>query len=557
MSDIKEFLEMFSDKPADLNLLVWTLPDKVSAWFQDLNKADEYVKSVLDEEKDYNIYAGVGLVEQATIDNFKDKKFRRCKANDIKGIVGLWADIDVAGEGHSKKNLPPSKDKAQQLIKELPFYPSMIIDSGHGLQAWWQFKEPWIFDDIEENQEASDLAKRWIYTIKEQAKKHNWDVDATTDLSRVMRVAGTYNNKSSRKPVKIIDQTDNRFNPTEFEPYLVDIEELTLGFSTGEFNPEIGKLDLDPQAHPPFDKWEALKSIEPNVNDSWEHKRDDFQDQSASAYDMSLATYCAMAEWEDNEIVHLLIAHRRKHNEDLKLRQDYYQRTISKARKMASKNRAEENLELITDKAEKVNTKGNDVEKSEVKKALLKNISAMFGVRIKRFIKYTCDPPQYRIETDKGNIMLGGAGSVLRQSTFRANFLSATNVVIPKFKSKKWDKIIQALMNASVEESLGEEATNYGTARVWLSNYLRERAILNDKETAVEDELPFTDDDGTLYIFGNDFRKWLKINQEKINSKEMGSILRAYDCEPTKINVEIDGRPTTRGVWKLPDEIYN
>ena len=39
-----------------------------------------------------------------------------------------------------------------------------------------------------------------------------------------------------------------------------------------------------------------------------------------------------MAGWSDQEIANLLIAHRRHFNEDLKLRDSYYAKTISKAR---------------------------------------------------------------------------------------------------------------------------------------------------------------------------------------------------------------------------------
>ena len=70
----------------------------------------------------------------------------------------------------------------------------------------------------------------------------------------------------------------------------------------------------------------------PKAKASWDRKRSDLQDQSASAYDMSLAMYAAQANWTDQEIVDLLIASRRKHGDDLKLRLDYFERTLAKVR---------------------------------------------------------------------------------------------------------------------------------------------------------------------------------------------------------------------------------
>lgn len=550
--------ELFEYKPENYNILIWTLPDKKSYWFSDTNVAEQIVNNI---SNDKDVYVGCGLVSQHFITQLDNPEYRRCPQDKIAGIPGLWVDIDVKGEGHEKENLPPDKESALELISEIPVEPSYIIDSGHGYQCWWLFKEPWLFDGEEERAEAKDLVKDWIYTIRNIARNEGWDVDATIDLSRVLRVPGTFNNKGAQVPVKVVSPSEddcepNRYNLERFEEYLIDTSEVEIDCVEDGINPEVGELDLSPNAEPPFDKWEALQSIEPNVKKSWNHERKDLQDQSASAYDMSLATYAAMADWTDNEIARLLIAHRRNNNEDLKLRQDYYRRTIKKARKFCAKEKSKEKLDEIVDKAEE------EGENGKVKKEILSHISNLFGIKIKRFVKYTSDPPQYRLETTKGNTMVGSGKAVLRQNTFRSKVFEATNTVIPKFKSDKWDNIIQALGNAVIEESLGEEATDEGTARTWISNYLNERTVMDfvDEENAgeiAELQSPFRQE-GSVYIFGDDFRRWLKISQmEKISAKQMGAILRSYNCSPEKINIMMDGKRTTRGVWKLPDSEFN
>lgn len=92
-------------------------------------------------------------------------------------------------------------------------------------------------------------------------------------------------------------------------------------------------LDLNPKANPPFEKFDLLLEVEPRCRLSWEHNRADLADQSQSAYDQSLANFAAMAGWTGQEIADLIIANRRKHSADLKLRRDYYRRTIANARK--------------------------------------------------------------------------------------------------------------------------------------------------------------------------------------------------------------------------------
>lgn len=558
MGDLNKFTDtLIEDLPEEQCLLVWTIPDKISYWCATPEEVEKAVSSINDER---DVYIGVGAVPKKIVEGYgRHKQFKRCKADDISGIFGLWADIDIADEAHAKSNLPPTKDDALKLVDKLPFEPTVIVDSGHGLQCWWGFKEFWEFEDEEEREEGADIAKRWIYTIKAEADKKGWDVDSTTDLSRVMRLPGTYNNKTEQVPVKIISINEgNKYNPVEFEPFLIDPDEFSLGFKMITYEQgDIGDLKLVENAQPPFDKWEALQSIEPKVRASWEHDRDDLQDQSASSYDMSLAIYCAQAGWEDNEIASLLIAHRRRHKEDLKLRQDYYKRTIAKARKFASRTLAEDNIDIITEKAEIINESGTHSEKEKTREVLLNTISNLFDVRINRAVKYMCDPPKYMLYTEKGPVSFDSAGHLTSAKKFRDDFLGGTNVLIPRFKAEKWDGIVQALVNACVEESLGEEATNAGTAKVWLQSYLQEKRIITDKREAVEMNYPYKDvDNGNVYIFGNDFRKWLRINQgEKISAKEMGSILRSYNCEPEKLNINLGEGHTTRGVWKVPDSL--
>ena len=77
---------------------------------------------------------------------------------------------------------------------------------------------------------------------------------------------------------------------------------------------------------------ETLLKLDPKFRKTWEKNRPDLTDQSASSYDMAMANAAVRAEWPDQEIVNLLIAFRRTHGFDLKLRENYYAITIRKAK---------------------------------------------------------------------------------------------------------------------------------------------------------------------------------------------------------------------------------
>jgi hypothetical protein len=326
---------LFGSKPWDLFLLLWRLPEKRSRWFRDVCEAAAYVEKF----RGTDVYVGV---------SFSPADYgscNRCKAKDTAGMPALWMDFDYQDPVHKKKNLPPTMQDALGLIPpEIP--PSMVIHSGHGLQAWWIFAAPWTFANPEDRQLAAALADDSKRLFKQRAAARGWDVDSVADLARVMRVPGTTNTKIREdvRPVDILEINDLRYDPQGIRAYLD--RELTPSTlvsvpqrqaKRGSAQSVAGEdIVLDPGAKLPIEKFRLLCDIEPRFRRSWEHRRRDLRDQSPSAYDQSLATFAARVHWSDAEIVALLIAHRRKHRADLKLRQDYYRRTIEKARAAAA-----------------------------------------------------------------------------------------------------------------------------------------------------------------------------------------------------------------------------
>ncbi|NQT55490.1 MAG: DUF3987 domain-containing protein [Desulfobacteraceae bacterium] len=140
---------------------------------------------------------------------------------DVIAIPAFWADIDCK-EGSHKETSLPSKDEALSFLRELPFKPSLIVWSGGGLHVYWIFKEPWIFDNEAERQQAKELSSRFQLTILNKAKVHGWALDNTADLVRLLRVPGTHNFKRDPVEVKILELNNFRYEPDSFEDFLID-----------------------------------------------------------------------------------------------------------------------------------------------------------------------------------------------------------------------------------------------------------------------------------------------------------------------------------------------
>ena len=158
---MEEFLNMlFADAVAeDRRLCVFTLPDRRTRHFSSLTAAALHAA---EEAKTKEVYFGVGLAGR----NFS----RRNSASDVVAIVGLWADIDLAAPWRAETPLPRTIDEARAILDKLPLAPSVLVDSGHGLHAYWLFKEPWVFEADDERIEAAKRAKGWVETVRKAAR---------------------------------------------------------------------------------------------------------------------------------------------------------------------------------------------------------------------------------------------------------------------------------------------------------------------------------------------------------------------------------------------------
>lgn len=510
MSEARDFLRaLFQD--TELTHLIWTLPDKTSYWSTDIEKSVATIES-LSETKD--VYVGVGVAE-------KDLgPHRRCKANEVAGIVGLWCDIDVADPVHSKQNLPPDEESAIALIDSMGLQPTVIVSSGHGIHAWWLFNEPWIFGSSEERQRAAKLVVSWIYTLKARAAEKGWGgVDSVIDISRVLRVPGTMNRKvpSDPKPVSCTRfRPDVRYDPDDFTSYILEsvAHQVEQGKYALKDAAKIGALTIHAGLQPPLDKFMLLMENDDRFRRTWEHKRstnqNDMPDQSMSSYDMALVNLAYISGWTDQELASLMVFHRETYHADLKLREDYYRRTIERAH--ADCERYKEAVEAIEAiKAETQSIRSAPPEEKESKRTgILQMLSERLGVPIRRFVKYRCDPPKYDLVTDLGTVRFEGAKSWMVQANFRESVVQGIDFLCPWFK-KDWEAIQQALLGCIEHEDLGEEATTDGETLYWLSTYLEEKRFAE----SIEGPNPFKDENGIVFVHVNDLFAWLKRRGEK------------------------------------------
>lgn len=201
------FLRALWPDPTGL-LAAFTLPSKATLCADSAEGIAAAVLPYLDSE---NIYI------RATSLKSVPPAGGRADASLSFAMPGIWADIDILGPAHKAKDLPPDLDAALDIANCTELKPSLIVHSGNGIQAWWLFREPLIFEDETYIRALSDLVHRWQTILSNHAKKSGYRIDATHDLARVMRLPGTFNRKDPNNP-KPVTFTNSwiRHDPSDF-----------------------------------------------------------------------------------------------------------------------------------------------------------------------------------------------------------------------------------------------------------------------------------------------------------------------------------------------------
>ncbi len=550
-SDASLFLETsFGGKPDELYLLLWTLPEKRSHWFQNVESAIQFAESL----RERDLYVGVGLSSQ------DHGSARRCPSNEVAGIVGLWADLDLKSDAHPKAALPATVEDAMTMLPD-EFPPTFLVKTGNGAHAWWLFREPLIFESDEDRRNAGALALRWQSLLRLNAAAHGWAFDRLADLARVLRVPGTKNCKdpANPKPVAIQSQTDRRYNPSDFVEFLEahgvanpeEQERVTQGW---EEKVADKPLSVNPNATVPEDLLNRHLAADPRFKKTWLRQREDLKDQSQSGYDMALANFGIETGLSEQQVIDLMIHHRRIHGKQQRTRLDYFQRTISKASKRNENPATAKSFEVPAEEP------GHPLPQtrpdSPTARALMcEQISNAIGVRVLRIVKIDGQEPTYRLELEATKIGFPSVDKLVGQQSFRMKIASAVDHLVPRIPPKVWDRVAQMILSALTVEDGGDEANLVGAAKLYVERYLAETPFID-----AEGDHPYqtrskpTVYEGQVAICSHDLQQHInKAWGENRAIKEVTAMLSALGASSTRLKRT---RLRDQSRWLLPSSEF-
>lgn len=288
------------------------------------------------------VYVGVGLTRGLrAINPATGKQYKRLAKADVDGLAWLWVDIDVVGVAHGHRMpLCPDKATAIAVVNSLGIPPTIIVDTGHGIQAHWRLREPWIYgcvdydDDgvpvIDESKVAADrkagedLAWSWIKSFQVRAKaKGGWHVDPTTDPCRLVRCPGSYNRKveGDHRLVTVIEvDTTARYDLDEIHavlmpetllaPYRYDHDTLTGALAGVDLGALWNEARSFADHTPPWMAAVFEINAAPDLEALWNGERDADYSSDDSAIDMALARMLLTWRVEPDQVAQAIMCRR-------------------------------------------------------------------------------------------------------------------------------------------------------------------------------------------------------------------------------------------------------
>ncbi len=549
--------ELWGTMPAGPGVQIWTKHDKRTSCFPEPSMAATYA---VQQCESTDVYMAAGLAARV---NAPVKK--RALASAVAGIPGLWADIDVNGGPESKTGAAPSTDAALELASSL-LEPTVIVNSGYGIQAWWLFEDgAWIFGFEAEREQAARLSAGFQAALRAAARDAGYGLDSTHDLARLMRMPGTFNHKGRHDeqfglvPVTLLEAEGPRYTVES----LGGRAQKHMGASAGEALRTLSGRGVDitlGDVNPPFERLEELREILPDFRKAWNHTRTPkTAEWSLSHWDMAIASYLVQANFANQEIADTLRYHRRKHSDPggKADRLDYLQRTIAKARSAERFEEAEREATLeredTADQMARLNEDG--VAPPAVVVHLFNKI--LGGPAVKELVQNGRDPDLARFHlvlADGREVPIGPVSSLINQGRFRERFAVVTAHLPKLIKANRWDDVVQALLSAATIREERED-TKASLVIGWLDSYV-DRRTSADKDGACQAHDPFVNGD-ELFIALGPFNQWLrKVQGERVASMDLKLQLEFAGFERRTVNYRRDdGSKSSRSYFAGPVDL--
>jgi hypothetical protein len=374
----------------------------------------------------------------------------------------------------------------------------------------------------------------------------------------VLRIPGTINAKDPATPkaVEVYSLQGRRYTPDEIRAYLdsaaipdPQTEECAKEKFAQRFSDS--PLAVNLRATIPEEQLSEWSKRDPRFRRTWNHERDDLRDQSASGYDLALACFGVQNGLADQQIIDLIIHHRRLHGASQRKTVDYFQRTIGKARREEPAP-AGGTYGLPQNGGPHLDNDGPGSAVDEIarKAEICQQLSSVLGIRLLRIQKVPGAEPVFLMELENGRIAFDIA-RLTTQRSIKLALAGKVGKVMPTFKPRHWTEITQMMLDACVVVDSTDDLQFEGAARIHLHKYLADNPVLPDVEQATRrDILKPVIFKGQVTVHTTDLHSYLaQTSKLSASIQELAGMITALGARAVRIR---EGAYADQSRWGLP-----
>jgi len=135
------------------------------------------------------------------------------KKENVHYLGAFHAEIDYGKTGHKKESPSETYEEALNIIQSFTLEPTVIIHSGGGFHCYWVLSNP---------VKVSDIGINVLESINKALSEKLGGDRGTHDISRVLRIPGTFNFKipDNPRPVTLISNNHKKYSLKDFEQFI-------------------------------------------------------------------------------------------------------------------------------------------------------------------------------------------------------------------------------------------------------------------------------------------------------------------------------------------------